>query len=176
MNEPAKKLDLAPQNAEGKNTHTSTATVIVGCRIPFGVVLQTFVMTDASEAVMGGPTRDYQIARKTRHRYVLNGNRVRVGVDRPWEVVNGAGLTRGIPADVWDKWYADNKDEPIVKNKLVFAHAREHEVKAMAQDAKAIRTGLEPFNPDGTDPRKPKPPSGDRVIGGLEKADTSKED
>lgn len=175
MGEPAKKLD-EPSGAENRNVRTGAATVVVGCRLPFGLVLQTYVLVAASEAVMGGPARDFQIARKTPHRFVLNGNRVRVGQERTLEIVNGAGLTRGIPAEVWDKWLEDNKNEPIVKNKLVFAHSRETEVRAMAKDAKEIRTGLEPFNPDGTDPRKPKPPAGERVVGELQKGDPDKDD
>jgi hypothetical protein len=177
MAEAAKKPESeAPKRAEDSNARTGAATVVVGCRIPFGLVLQTYVMVDASESVMNGPGRDFKIARKTPHRYVLNGNRVRVGQDRRWEIQNGAGLTAGIPADVWDKWYEDNKNEPIVKNKLVFAHARQVEVVAMAKDAKQIRTGLEPFNPDGSDPRKPKPPAGDRVIGELQKGNADTDD
>lgn len=177
MGEPAKKMDEpARANAEDKNARTGTATVIVGCRIPFGLVLQTYMMVAASEAVMGGPARDFEIARKTSHRYVLNGSRVRIGQDRSWEIVNGAGLTHGIPEEVWNKWYEDNKNEPIVKNKLVFAHAKEVEVRAMAKDARSIRTGLEPYAPDGTDPRKPKPPAGEKVIGELQKGDANKDD
>lgn len=177
MGEPAKKPDpAAPSAAEEKNARTSTATVVVGCRLPFGLVLQTYTMVDAKETVMNGPGRDFQIARKTGHRYVLNGSRVRVGQERTFEIANGAGLTRGIPADVWEKWLEDNKDQPIVKNKIVFAHAREDRVRDLAKEASHIRTGLEPYNPDGTDPRKPKPPAGERVVGQLEKGEADKDD
>lgn len=175
MGEAAKQIETK-SSAEDKNVATGAATVVVGCRLPFGVVLQTYLMVAASEAVMGGSAREFRIATKTGHRYVLNGNRVRVGAERAFEIVNGAGLTRGIPADVWDKWYDDNKNEPIVKNHLVFAHKREVEVRAMAKDFKSIRTGLEPYNPDGTDPRKPKPPAGERVIGELQKGNTETEE
>lgn len=176
MGEPAKAIEAAKAAAENSNGRTNTATVVVGCRLPFGLVLQTYTMVDASESVMNGPARDFQIARKTGHRYVLNGSRTRIGQDRSWEIVNGAGLTYGVPADVWDKWYEDNKNEPIVKNKIVFAHARVGEVKAIAKDASHIRTGLEPYDPKGNDPRKPKPPAGERVVGELQKGNTEKED
>lgn len=175
MGEPAKNLEPAKPRSEDSNARTSTATVVVGCRLPFGLVLQTYKLVDASESVMNGPARDFKIARKTGARFVLNGSRVRIGQERSWEIANGAGLTYGIPADVWDKWLEDNKDTPLVQNKIVFAHARVNEVKAIAKDASQIRTGLEPYSPDGKDPRRPKPPAGEKVVGELEKGN-AKED
>ena len=150
------------------------ATVTVGCRLPFGYVIETYTMRDERELVMGGGSRDVKVARKTGHRFELNGNRTRVGQANSWIIANGAGLTRGVPEDVWEAWLKDHKDEPIVLNKVIFAHSRENEVRAMAKDARKVPTGLEPFNPKD-DPRKPKPPKGERVVGELEDGDRDEE-
>lgn len=150
------------------------ATVIVGCRLPFGYVLQTYVMREEDERMTGGGVRRVAVARKTGHTFRLNGNRVRIGQTADWIIANGAGLTRGIPEEVWQAWLNDHKDEPIVKNGVIFAHSRENEVRAMAKDFRQQPTGLEPYNPTN-DPRKPRAPRGETVVGELQKGDKDEE-
>ena len=155
------------------------ATVIVGCRLPAGYMLQTYVMRDEEERVPGGGSRTVQVARKTEHSFRLNGNRVRIGQTADWIITpgqqgTGAGLTRGVPESVWEAWLKDHKNEPIVKNGVIFAHARENEVRAMAKDFRKQLTGLEPFNPKD-DPRKPRAPKGETVVGELQDGNKDEE-
>lgn len=150
------------------------ATVIVGCRMPWGYWLEPCLKRVEQERTSGNGVRDVEVGRKSGERFRLNGNRVRVGQTPDWIIANGAGLTRGIPEEVWEAWLKDHKDEPIVKNGIVFAHSRENEVRAMAKDFRKQPTGLEPFNPKD-DPRKPKAPRGETVIGDLQQADKDEE-
>lgn len=76
------------------------------------------------------------------------------GMKRP-TLEGGYALTPGIPADFWAEWLAQNKDNPIVVNKTIFASDTRDAIEGLADDHKEFRSGFEPLVPD-TDPRIPK--------------------
>lgn len=77
------------------------------------------------------------------------------GFHSPPEIVNGAALTRGVDKDWFDTWMEQNKLNPIVLNKMVFAHDTDDGIRGESKDLEKFLSGLEPVNPTG-DARIPK--------------------
>ncbi|AOF18146.1 hypothetical protein BED35_05975 [Yersinia enterocolitica] len=100
----------------------------VGCKLPNGLVLEQ---------------DGYQVE--------LNGSNSSL-------VFGGYGLTEGIDKDAFDKWLSVHKDQPYVKNDLVFAQAKTNSAQAKASENAKVKSGLEGLPQD-----KPMP--------GIEKAD-----
>lgn len=74
--------------------------------------------------------------------------------ERP-EIVGGAAINRGIDKDWFVEWLRQNAKNPLVVNKLIFAHETEDGVRGQAKDLAAFLSGLEPVNP-GKDSRIPR--------------------
>ncbi|MGT3185588.1 hypothetical protein ACVSXV_23130 [Yersinia enterocolitica] len=100
----------------------------VGCKLPNGLVLEQ---------------DGYQVE--------LNGSNSSL-------VFGGYGLTEGIDKDAFEKWLSVHKDQPYVKNDLVFAQAKTNSAQAKASENAKVKSGLEGLPQD-----KPMP--------GIEKAD-----
>ncbi|ELI8129925.1 hypothetical protein ACT0ZX_004521 [Yersinia enterocolitica] len=100
----------------------------VGCKLPNGLVLDQ---------------DGYQVE--------LNGSNSSL-------VFGGYGLTEGIDKDAFDKWLSVHKNQPYVKNDLVFAQAKTNSAQAKASENAKVKSGLEGLPQD-----KPMP--------GIEKAD-----
>ncbi|EKN6212579.1 TPA: hypothetical protein ACJHGT_002097 [Yersinia enterocolitica] len=100
----------------------------VGCKLPNGLVLEQ---------------DGYQVE--------LNGSNSSL-------VFGGYGLTEGIDKDAFDKWLSVHKNQPYVKNDLVFAQAKTNSAQAKASENAKVKSGLEGLPQD-----KPMP--------GIEKAD-----
>lgn len=61
-------------------------------------------------------------------------------------IIGGHGLTE-VDKDLWDAWYAANKELVFVKNGFVFANAKEADAKAQAKDRENNKTGFEGLDP-----------------------------
>lgn len=62
------------------------------------------------------------------------------------EIIGGHGLTE-VSKDLWDAWYAANKELTFVKKGLVFASVKEADAKAQAKERAKNKTGLEGLDP-----------------------------
>lgn len=102
--------------------------VTVGCKLPNGLVLEQ---------------DGYQVE--------LNGSNSSL-------VFGGYGLTEGVDKDAFDKWLSVHKNQPYVKNELVFAQAKTNSAQAKASENAKVKSGLEGLPQD-----KPMP--------GIEKVD-----
>jgi hypothetical protein len=75
-------------------------------------------------------------------------------MERP-RMIGGCALTFGVDREFWETWREQNKDTPMVKNKIVFAHGEEADVRAETRDLKEIDSGLGPIahkkDADGND-------------------------
>ncbi|MGT3277450.1 hypothetical protein ACX1IE_17855 [Yersinia enterocolitica] len=100
----------------------------VGCKLPNGLVLEQ---------------DGYQVE--------LNGSNSSL-------VFGGYGLTEGVNKDAFDKWLSVHKDQPYVKNDLIFAQAKTNSAQAKASENAKVKSGLEGLPQD-----KPMP--------GIEKED-----
>lgn len=135
-------------------------TVTVACKLPNGLILRGFRMIESSQQVMGGGTRMVKEAIDTGMRQVINGIASEHGKPlldpegNPINMAQSFALTYNVDADLWDLWLEQNKNSDVVKNGMIFAHAKPIELRAEAKDKRDLRSGLEPMNPQG-DPRSP---------------------
>ncbi|EJA3108147.1 MULTISPECIES: hypothetical protein [Cronobacter] len=103
-------------------------TIVVGCKLPNGLVVEQDGYT-----------------------VTLNGS-------NSSNVVGGYGLTEGVDKDAFEKWLEVHKNQPYVKNELVFAQAKANSAQSKATENASVKSGLEGLPQD-----KPAP--------GIEKAD-----
>ncbi|ELQ6249048.1 hypothetical protein AUN02_14555 [Cronobacter sakazakii] len=103
-------------------------TIVVGCKLPNGLVVEQ---------------EGYTVT--------LNGA-------NSSNVVGGYGLTEGVDKDAFEKWLEAHKNQPYVKNELVFAQAKANSAQSKATENASVKSGLEGLPQD-----KPAP--------GIEKAD-----
>ncbi|AHB69573.1 hypothetical protein P262_01697 [Cronobacter malonaticus] len=103
-------------------------TIVVGCKLPNGLVVE-----------------------QDGHTVTLNGA-------NSSNVVGGYGLTEGVDKDAFEKWMEVHKNQPYVKNELVFAQAKANSAQSKANENASVKSGLEGLPQD-----KPAP--------GIEKAD-----
>ena len=66
--------------------------------------------------------------------------------ERP-EMVGNAALTRGVDKEWFDEWMRQNHLNPLVMNKMIFAHESQDHVVGEARDLSKFLSGLEPVNP-----------------------------
>lgn len=103
-------------------------TIVVGCKLPNGLVVEQ----DGYTVTLNGANSS--------------------------NVVGGYGLTEGVDKDAFAKWMEVHKNQPYVKNELVFAQAKANSAQSKATENASVKTGLEGLPQD-----KPAP--------GIEKAD-----
>jgi len=135
------------------------ANVTVACKIPTGVVLQLCAKEEYTEEGLNGSRARVRYT-KVGQTFIARGpaspnGQVPRGYVRP-AVAGGYALTSNIPADFWDAWLEQNKDNPIVVNQMIMAYGKRATTIGEARDRKDLMSGFEPMNPDG-DPRNPKP-------------------
>ena len=128
-------------------TKAAGNTVIVGCKIPNGLILQLSQMESSREPVMGGGHRDIQTGRKIGPKYLVKGPAFPVGSVPRYLIAGGYALTSGIPEDFWNEWVRQNADADIVKNELIIAHKSMEDVEQHCIDNERVVTGLEPVDP-----------------------------
>lgn len=150
------KQTQAPNGSETRRPSHAGAKVTVACNLPHGLLLRVFrpikqrvvigvgrhEMIDMFE-VDGAPVHVFGVATE-------------VGKVPRAPIVGGYALTKGVDKDFWDRWLEANEDSQMVKNKCVFAWEREGFAEGEAHENEGRKTNMEPFNPDGTDVRKPK--------------------
>ena len=70
-------------------------------------------------------------------------------------------MTYGVPKDLWDLWYEQNKSSKLVRQKVVFAAPSLPAATAEARENRAVKSGMEPVDPDNPAQRMP---GGDRRV------------
>ncbi len=163
-------------DAHGKiaDVQKSGETVVVGCKVGVAFIdIQLCREVEVYENTQTGP--------RTIKRYDRIGKVVRLrgtsyprgtppeGYPEKPMIVAGAALNFGVDKDFWDAWVEQNKLNPLVLNKMVFAHANLDFVKGIAQEHSAEKSGLDPVNPKG-DTRMPKSTRSD--VGNIETEET----
>jgi hypothetical protein len=129
-------------------------TLTVACKLPAGLILQVWNMEDHDEPVFGGGVKVVKRAVKHGPAIKINGSARRMGADAPHEIRGGVGLTYGVDEDLWKRWLEQNKDEPYVKNGLVFAQptGKPGEIGAQIRDHRTLKSGMEPLDPNNLPP------------------------
>lgn len=69
-----------------------------------------------------------------------------VGSNHP-TAIGGFGLTPGVDETWFNGWWSENTDTPLVANDIIFANTPA-KVGDEATEKKAVKTGMEPVDPD----------------------------
>ena len=67
-------------------------------------------------------------------------------------IVAGYAVTHGVPKEMWESWFEQNKSSDMVRNKIIFAHESESYGNGEANENRDRVTGMEPLRTD-KDPR-----------------------
>jgi hypothetical protein len=139
-------------------------TVTVACKLPSGVLLRCHQMEKIAEPQQGGGYRDIMRSRPIPDKqFAIRG---------PWSgsagqaynkgnpavaelLPGGYALTHGVPKEIWDHWLSENKNTPLVRNRIIFAYPAVATVTEEAHKLRAVKTGLEPLDPDKPAERMP---------------------
>lgn len=104
-------------------------TVIVGCKLPNGLVLRV-----GDESVRVAGTARYSFPNASRK------------IPNP-TLVHGDSLTM-VDKDLWTKWLEKHKDAAVVRKGYIYASNNENDARARASETKGIKTGFEPLDPE----------------------------
>ena len=126
---------------------TTGETLTVGCKLPNGIMLQLYELRDVEIERPDGTVRPIKKAFASSEAIKLNGcAKFRGGgKETLHDIRNGAGLTFGVPADLFRQWIRENADAEYIKRGLVFAH-KSNDIQAQSKDHVSLRSGLEPLN------------------------------
>ena len=102
--------------------------VVIGCKLPHGIILQDPADKTKTVAVKGAKSTN---------------------------IIGGFGLTEGVPKDFWDRWKEANKALSFVKECLIWAYGKEGDAERKGEELRDKKHGMEPIDPKG-DPRTPK--------------------
>lgn len=97
--------------------------VTVGCKLPNGLVLEV----DGKQAIISG----------------YRGEDVRI--------IGGYGLTQ-VDKELWDAWLKTHKEQPYVKNGVIFAQDNGNSARAQAKEQEKVKSGLDPLPQDNPAP------------------------
>jgi hypothetical protein len=127
-------------------------TVTVACKVPNGILLQIYEFETRQVSVMAGGLREVKIAKPLPWSHRLNGPAKKLGQEVGYSIIQGAALTHGVDADNFAIWMSQRKGDLIVKNGLVFAHAKPESVAAQAAEHRDQRSDFEPIDPKNLPP------------------------
>lgn len=102
------------------------ARVIVGCKLPNGIILE----------LPSNPAKTVE----------LNGLNKSL-------ILGASYATTEVDADFFEQWMATHREYGPVKSGTIFAAKNNSEVVAIAEEYKDRETGLEPMRTDGKDKR-----------------------
>jgi hypothetical protein len=140
-------------------------TVTVACKLEQGLVLRVFEWEKFPELMRDGTVRDGQRARPIPElQFTLRGTWVASGgqVHNPNNTMvqelmpGGYALTHGVPRQTWERWLEQNRAEPYVTNRIVFAYPTGDPGLAKEAQANAhVKSGMEPVDPKNPAARIP---------------------
>jgi hypothetical protein len=150
---------MPARSSATRKPDTGTATLTVCCNFPPGLILHLCYEGDDLESGYNGPRTVKRWYRDLDHEVRINGPALatmyidpKFRPDNPPIVSGGYALTPGVSKDFWERWLEQNKDTPLVQNKLIFANTSVEDASAKAKDFQKNRTGMEPVDQDS--PRK----------------------
>lgn len=135
-----------PRDNPLDNAPTGGDTVVVGCKLPHGIVLQACTMVETDEPMRDGSRRVMK-AHRLPETFTVAGNSYPEGGALRARIEYGFALTYGVPRKLWEAWLKDNKDTPMVKNGLIFAHGSDRSTTAEAREKEKVRSGFERLDP-----------------------------
>ncbi len=158
--EAVRSLDQPKPDASFEQPLGNGERVVVGCKMPNGLVLQLWAMVPRQEPVMGGGMKEFLQAQPIKgQRVKLNGNAVPFAASPRYRIVGafniGYAMTENVPKAFWDRWVEANPEFPALVNEIIFAEPTLERAERRAMELMGKRSGLEPMQQE-KDPRVPK--------------------
>ncbi|WP_454813774.1 hypothetical protein [Labrys neptuniae] len=125
--------------------------VIVGCRLPHGLVLQLQEKSFNQEPVMGGGSRKVEVWNKVGPAVTLKGWATPIDRAPTTLIVNGFAVTR-VNAEFMKEWMKQNALHPAVTSDNIIVMASTDEIKAETEGRKKEIVGFEPHDPKNVIP------------------------
>lgn len=159
--DPANNSNAAPAHeaatlAQGAGVKPSSAgeKVVVASKLQFPLRIRLFRMIDVTEQRPNAPSVQVKKAEALPDTFIIHGTARLRGAGRADIVDNrrmnfGYAFTEGVDKESYDRWAHDNKDQPFITNKLVFAMPDLNEAEAKAKDNEKRVTMHEPLDPSG---------------------------
>ncbi|WP_171882409.1 hypothetical protein [Klebsiella quasipneumoniae] len=94
-----------------------SSTYIIGCKLPSGLVISH------------------------------EGQKVKLAGTNDSMLINGFGITREVPADLWEGFAKTFAEQPLIRNGIVFAVTDENSAKDASQERAEQKTGMEQLDP-----------------------------
>lgn len=142
MTDGAKAPQAAETNPVKAPKGAASDIVVVGCKLPNGLVL------NLDRYVPIGPPEKGQIRREVSRvgPFTLRGWAHERDKAPPADMVGGYALTP-IPRDFWEEWLKRNEDSDLLRDGLIFAGESLARAKAEAQEKAAIPLMYAPARP-----------------------------
>lgn len=93
------------------------STYIIGCKLPSGLMISH------------------------------EGQKVKLAGTNDSMLINGFGITREVPADLWEGFAKTFAEQPLIRNGIVFAVTDENSAKDASQERAEQKTGMEQLDP-----------------------------
>ena len=141
---------------------TGTDTVTIACNLPNGHILQLYDIEEV-ESIMpnGRAIKENMATLNLEHgQWALNGSkldmaRLQSGDMPDYRVIKGTtpdcgyALTPGIPRDFAERWFEQNKRNPLVTLKHIYMAGTEDRAVGQARDFKDFKSGFQGLNQAG---------------------------
>ncbi len=125
---------------------TGTSTVVIGCKVPNGIIMREFKMVERTIKIHGMVSTE-ELAQETGKRFTVRGPALAFGQIPNIPIAGGFALTPGVPADLARTWFKQNADSDIVQNQLIFMESTVERAQARAVELSSIKSGLESLDP-----------------------------
>jgi hypothetical protein len=107
---------------EDMTKENSTGYVIVGCKLPHGLIISA---RNSSGDVVSVTLKGANAAR----------------------IIGGYGITEAVPKDLWDAWLKKNHKHAAVLNGSVFIHDDAKSAESIAKERRDVPSGFESIDP-----------------------------
>lgn len=134
------------------------ATVIIGCKLPAGLVLMVDYVQDRT--VNGKKTCVYEKGPNYGRHIIRGWNHHSIAIRKQLEVTKSSAgvahgmnttpyLNRGVPKDLWELWKKEHPQSWLLKNELLFEVASGDEASAALRVSESAKTPtvFEPIDP-----------------------------
>lgn len=126
---------------------SGTATAVVACKLPNGVVMRTFEMVKKRRIIANNMVADEEMAEE-RGRFTVRGPALGFGQIPNIQIIGGYALTVGVPRDLCETWFEQNRDADMVRNQVVFWEPTPERAADRARELQKIKSGLEALDPN----------------------------
>jgi hypothetical protein len=139
------------------NLAKTRETVIIGCKLPNGLLLEIGYSTTARgegngslkvELVKHPDYASYQIKGWNAHTEEMRNTLIKAGSDTglPHGLNTTPYLNRGVPKAFWERWVAEHKRSWLIKNQVLFVANDDKSAASLVAESKDTPKVFEPID------------------------------